>query len=438
MPLLDATHSPTLRSWVPSANCGSTDFPIQNLPFGRFRHPADSDWHIGVAIGDQVLDLAAAGERITWPSEVGPAMSILASGDLNAFMRMGDKAWRPTRRALSAALAEGSPHEHALAACLVPQAGLKLGVPCDIGDYTDFYIGIHHATNVGKIFRPDNPLLPNYKWLPIGYHGRSSSIVASCSAIRRPCGQAKSRGEAPTLGPTQRLDYEVELGFLIGPGNALGRRIDISRAESHLFGIVLFNDWSARDIQSWEYQPLGPFISKNFASTVSPWIVTMDALAPFRTPLRRAEGEPPTLDYLDDPTNRAEGAIGVRLEVWMETAQMRDLGQPAVQLSASDAAEAAYWTPAQLIAHHTVGGCNLNPGDLLGSGTLSGPGTQQAGSLLELSSGGTNPVVLTNGESRCFLQDGDRLMFRGRCERDGARGIGFGLCEGTVLPALPI
>ena len=437
MPELDSTHAPALRSWIPSANSASTDFPIQNLPYGRFRHPGDGDWHVGVAIGDQVLDLASAAERISWPSEVRAALSVLASGDMNAFMRMGNKAWLPTRRALSAALAEGSAHERALAGCLFPQAELRLGVPCEIGDYSDFYVGIHHAANVGRIFRPDNPLLPNYKWLPIGYHGRSSSIVASGSGVQRPYGQIKGPGEEPSLGPTQRLDYELELGFLIGPGNALGRRIDIAEAECHLFGVVLFNDWSARDVQSWEYQPLGPFTAKNFASTMSPWIVTMDALAPFRAPLCRSESEPPTLRYLDDAANRAVGALDVRLEVWLETAQMRDLGQRAHRLSTSRSAEAAYWTPAQLIAHHTVGGCNLNPGDLLGSGTLSGPGAQQAGSLLELSAGGTQPVILPSGERRSFLQDGDRVMLRGRCERDGARSIGFGLCEGTVLPALP-
>lgn len=434
MSTLDATHDPALQSWVASANAADTDFPIQNLPFGRFRRPGQA-WRIGVAIGDQVLDLKLAAEHTKWPSDVQALLAPLGAGDLNEFMARGAAARRTLRRALSQALAAGGP-EDALAPCLVPQAEVELGVPCRIGDYTDFYVGIHHATAVGKLFRPDNPLLPNYKWVPIGYHGRASSIVASGTPIRRPRGQTQTAGQAaPEVGPTQRLDLELELGFFIGPGNALGTSIPLPEAEDHLFGVCLFNDWSARDIQAWEYQPLGPFLAKNFASTVSPWLVTMEALAPFRRPFTRPAGDPQPLPYLDDAGQRERGALDVQLEVRLQTAAMREAGMPPVAISRSNAAQAAYWTAAQLVAHHTVNGCNLQPGDLLGSGTLSGPERAQAGSLLELTAGGKEPITLPNGERRTFLQDGDTLVLAGHCERPGARRIGFGLCAGTVMPA---
>ncbi|HJV70157.1 fumarylacetoacetase [Ideonella sp.] len=434
MSTLDATHDPALQSWVASANAADTDFPIQNLPFGRFRRPGQA-WRIGVAIGDQVLDLELAAEHTKWPSDVQALLALLATGELNGFMARGAAARRTLRRALSQALAAGGP-EDALAPCLVPQAEVELGVPCRIGDYTDFYVGIHHATAVGKLFRPDNPLLPNYKWVPIGYHGRASSIVASGTPIRRPRGQTQAAGQdAPEVGPTQRLDLELELGFFIGAGNALGTSIPLAEAEDHLFGVCLFNDWSARDIQAWEYQPLGPFLAKNFASTVSPWIVTMEALAPFRRPFTRPAGDPQPLPYLDDAGQRERGALDVQLEVRLQTAAMREAGMPPVAISNSNAAQAAYWTAAQLVAHHTVNGCNLQPGDLLGSGTLSGPERAQAGSLLELTAGGKEPFTLPNGERRAFLQDGDTLVLAGHCERPGARRIGFGLCAGTVVPA---
>ena len=432
---LDATHDPALRSWVASANEEASDFPIQNLPFGRFRRAGSGeDWRIGVAIGEQVLDLRAAREHAKWPAELATALAALASGDLNALMAMGSGPRRALRSALSLALAEGSVQQGALERCLVPRSAIDLAVPCAIGDYTDFYTGIHHATTVGRLFRPDHPLLPNYEWVPIGYHGRSSSIVASGAPVRRPLGQAKAADAArPTFGPSQRLDYEVELGFLIGPGNALGEPVRIDDAEEHLFGVTLFNDWSARDIQPWEYQPLGPFLSKNFASTISPWVVTMEALAPFRAPLQRPEGSAEPLPYLDSPATREAGAIAVRLEAWLQTAKMRAAGEAPVRLSQSRADEAAFWTPAQLVAHHTSGGCNLQPGDLFGSGTLSGPLPEQAGSLLELTKGGRQPIVLPNGETRSFLADGDTLVLRGVCERAGARRIGFGECAGTIV-----
>ncbi len=432
MTALDATHDPALRSWVESANAHDTDFPVQNLPFGRFRRPGGA-WTVGIAIGDQVLDLAAASRQQLWSAEVRDLLQPLAAGDLNAFMALGPAARRTLRAALSKALAVGGAQAE-LRPCLVAQSAVELGVPCRIGDYTDFYVGIHHATAVGKLFRPDNPLLPNYKWVPIGYHGRASSVVASGTPIRRPRGQIAG-AEGHVLGPTQRLDLELELGLVIGQGNALGEPIGIAQAEEHLFGVTLFNDWSARDIQAWEYQPLGPFLSKNFGSTISPWIVTMEALAPFRAPFVRPEGDPQPLPYLDDAANRAQGALDIQLEVRLQTAAMREAGLAPVTLSRSNAAQAAYWTPAQLVAHHTVNGCNLQPGDLLGSGTLSGPERLQSGSLLELSLGGKEPVTLPNGEQRSFLQDGDTLILAGHCVRAGARRIGFGLCAGTVLPA---
>jgi len=437
---IDATHDAALQSWVASANVAGTDFPIQNLPFGRFRRAgvAGDAWRIGVAIGDQILDLAAARDAVHWPADLQGALAVLAAGDLNAFMAMGAGVRRALRAALSAALAVGGQPQ--LAACLVPQAKAEMSVPCRIGDYTDFYVGIHHATAVGKLFRPDNPLLPNYKWVPIGYHGRASTVVPSGQPFRRPRGQlapavASSGAAQPTLAPCQRLDFELELGIFIGQGNTMGAPIPLDDAENHVFGITLFNDWSARDIQAWEYQPLGPFLSKSFASTLSPWIVTMEALAPFRRPFVRAEGEPAPLPYLDGAANRAAGAIDIGLDVLLQTQAMRDAGQPAQRISRSNFADAAYWTVAQLVAHHTVNGCALAAGDLFGSGTLSLPGEGQAGSLLELSNGGKQPITLANGEQRTFLQDGDSIRLAGRCEKPGFRSIGFGLCEAVVLPA---
>jgi fumarylacetoacetase len=329
---------------------------------------------------------------------------------------------------------EGSAQRAALETCLVPQSAIELTVPCTIGDYTDFYTGIHHATAVGRLFRPDHPLLPNYQWVPIGYHGRSSSIVASGTQVRRPLGQLRAAdAERPTFGPTQRLDYEVELGFLVGQANALGAPVPIGAAEDHLFGVTLFNDWSARDIQAWEYQPLGPFLSKNFASTISPWVVTMEALAPFRGAWSRPEGDPQPFPYLDSPAVRSEGALDIRLEVLLETAAMRARGAAPQRLSATSYRH-AYWTTEQLVAHHTVNGCALEPGDLLGTGTLSGPSPTEAGSLVELTGGGKNAIEV-GGEKRTFLEDGDRVIFRGWCEKEGAASIGFGEVFATVLPA---
>ena len=421
---IDETHSPELQSWVDSANGPQTDFPIQNLPFGRFRRAGDEAWRIGVAIGDRVLDLRAAG--------------LVEHDDMNRLMSVPLAGRRALRRALSDGLRSGSAREDAWRAALHAQSEVELGVPCRIGDYTDFYASIHHATTVGKQFRPDNPLLPNYKWVPIGYHGRASSIGVSGQSFRRPVGQTKAADAAvPTLGPTQRLDYELELAAFVALPNDLGEPVPIEAAEAHMFGIALFNDWSARDIQAWEYQPLGPFLSKNFASTLSPWIVTMEALAPFRSAYVRPAGDPKPLPYLDSPANREQGAIDLELEVWLQTARMRQAGEPGLRLMRSNFAD-AYWTVAQLVAHHTVNGCNLQSGDLLGSGTLSGPQAEQGGSLLELSQGGKVPLRLANGETRTFLEDGDAVILRGCCQRPGARRIGFGESRGMVLPARQI
>lgn len=418
--MMNATHDPALRSWVASANQAGCDFPIQNLPFARFRRSGSNEaFRIGVAIGDQVLDLKRTG--------------LIDTDDMNAVMAKASADRAALRAAISAGLAQGSASREVWSSALLPQDSADFTVPCRVGDYTDFYTSVHHATTVGKQFRPENPLLPNYNWVPIGYHGRASSIVVSGVPMRRPRGQTKPpEAESPTMGPSKRLDYELELGWFVGPGNPLGSAIDIGDAEQNLFGVTLLNDWSARDIQGWEYQPLGPFLSKNFGTTVSPWVVTLEALAPFRVPFERAAGDPQPLPYLDSPGNTAHGAFSIALEVFLQTAQMQRDGQAPVRLSSTDAARAAYWTPAQLIAHHTVNGCNLQPGDLLGSGTLSGPGSDEAGSLMELTDGGRNPLMLPNGERRAFLEDGDTLILRGYCEREGAVRIGLGQAVGTV------
>jgi fumarylacetoacetase len=434
---LDATHAKALRSWVESANADDTDFPVQNLPYGRFRRRKSEDrFRIGVAIGDQILDLKLASEQCPWGLGISELLAPLAAGDLNAFMALGRPAWRKLRAALSAALTEGSDQGPFLELCLVPQAQAEMALPCAIGDYTDFFTGIHHATAVGKLFRPDNPLLPNYQWVPIGYHGRASSIVVSGSAVRRPNGQTMLPEQTvPSFGPSRRLDYELELGVLVGRGNELGSPKTMAEAEQDWFGIVLLNDWSARDVQAWEYQPLGPFLAKSFASTISPWVVTQDALAPFRAPFARAAGAPDPLPYLDSPANRAQGQIDIALEVWLQTTAMREKGQAPQRLSQSNFLD-SYWTVAQMLTHHTVNGCNLQTGDLLGTGTLSGPAPEQGGSLLELSVGGKKPLTLLGGETRSFLQDGDRVTLRAACLRAGARRIGFGACEGTIAPAI--
>ena len=426
--IVNETHDPTLRSWVESAN-GHPDFPIQNLPFGVFRRRGtQEEFRIGVAIGDKVLDLAAARGTLAAHPAVGEPT-------LNALMALGPEAWSALRLALSRALRAGAPTSATLVRTLVDRSSVEHAVPARIGDYTDFYTSIHHATNIGKLFRPDNPLLPNYKWVPIGYHGRASTINVSGRDFHRPRGQVMPPGaQVPVFGASKRMDYELELGVYVGGGNEQGCPIPIAAAERHVFGISLLNDWSARDIQGWEYQPLGPFLSKSFATTVSPWIVTLEALAPFRAPLARAADDPPPLPYLDSAETRERGALDIRLEVLITTQRMEERGAPPHRLALTSYRH-AYWTVAQMVAHHTVNGCALVPGDLLGTGTLSGPTLEEAGALAELTQGGKNPVKLPDGETRTFLEDGDVVTFRGWCEAPGAARIGFGEVSARLLAA---
>ena len=434
--LLNETHDPALRSWVPSANLAGCDFPIQNLPLAVFRRAASNEaFRCGVAIGDQVLDLAALAHAGVFSGLAGAAAQAGAQDKLNALMALGPEAWSALRLALSRALRDGAPEQTQLQACLVPQSDVAFDVPSRIGDYTDFYTSVHHATNIGKQFRPDNPLLPNYKWVPIGYHGRASSIGVSGQSFARPKGQLKAPdAEVPVLAPSKRVDMELELGIFVGQGNASGDAVPMSSAEDHVFGMCLLNDWSARDIQGWEYQPLGPFLSKNFATTVSPWVVTLEALAPYRVPFVRPAQDPQPLPYLDSAANRTQGAFDIQLQVGLLTPKMRQAGLGDASICRTSYRH-AYWTVAQMVTHHTVNGCNLQPGDLLGSGTLSGPTLDQAGALIELTTGGKNPLPLPNGETRVFLEDGDSVVLRGWCEKPGAARIGFGACWGTVLPA---
>ena len=388
-----------------------------------------------MAIGDQIVDMAAAVQAGMFTGDALAPAQAAAESSLNHLMGLGPQRFSSLRKALSKALQTGASQEAALKACLVLQADAEYHLPARIGDYTDFYTSVYHATNIGKQFRPDNPLLPNYKWVPIGYHGRSSSIGVSGQAFKRPKGQVKPPdAEVPVLKASARLDIELEMGVLVGQANALGDAVPITEAESHIFGLVLLNDWSARDIQPWEYQPLGPFLAKNFASTISPWVVTMEALAPFRAPFSHPEGDPQPLPYLSSAANSAEGGLDIHLQALIETPAMRAAKVPPAAFTQTNYRH-AYWTAAQMLAHHTVNGCNLQPGDLLGTGTLSGPTLDSACALIELTTGGQNPVQLPGGETRTWLQDGDTVILRGWCEKPGAVRIGFGECVGTVLPA---
>jgi fumarylacetoacetase len=427
-PRLDETHDARLRSWVESANSPATDFPIQNLPLGVFRRHSGAP-AIGVAIGDQILDLRKTSERGLLTGLNDELRAAVKGSTLNALMALGHTHATALRRRVSRILSMDGDRE--AERLLTPMNEATLLVPATIGNYSDFYASIHHATNVGRLFRPDNPLLPNYRYVPIAYHGRSSSIVVSGTAIKRPWGQVKG-SEAPEYRPTARLDYEAEAGCFCGPGNALGTPIPIDAAESHMFGLCLVNDWSARDIQAWEYQPLGPFLGKSFGTTISPWVVTCDALAPFRsTAFTRAAGDPPPLGYLAAPANEAHGGFDVTVDVFLRTAGMRRSGTAEVRLSRSSLRD-LYWTIAQMVAHHTSNGCNLLPGDLIATGTLSGPARDAQGSLIEITQGGKVPLQLPNGESRTFLEDGDEIIMRAFCERAGFARIGFGECTGVI------
>ena len=434
--ILDSTHDPGLRSWVSSANLPGGDFPIQNLPLAVFRRSGGGEnFRCGVGIGDCVLDLGALDMFSPFEGLGAEALAACGEPSLGRLMALGREAWVALRRGLSECLREGSPGATELSNALIPQNGVEFTLPARVGNYTDFYTSIHHATAVGRLFRPDQPLLPNYKWVPIAYHGRASSVGISGQKVRRPHGQIMPLGaDRPLLAPSARLDYELEVGVLVGSGNPLGSPIPIARAEEHVFGLCLLNDWSARDVQAWEYQPLGPFLAKSFATTVSPWVVTLEALAPFRLPWSRPAQDPQPLPYLDCEQLRASGALDMHLEVALETAAMRAAGA-APQALARTNFRHSYWSIAQMVAHHSVNGCNLESGDLLGTGTQSGPAPEEAGSLLELTEGGKRPLHLQSGETRTFLEDGDRVILKGWCERLGCARIGFGEASGIVLAA---
>ena len=438
MTTLNHTHDAGARSWLASANAEGGDFPIQNLPFAVFRRAASNEPLRGcVAIGDQVIDLAALSATRLLDGLALDAARACAQPALNDFFALGPAAWRALRHALFALLKDDAVQLNAdtLCDCLVPQTNVTFALPARVGDYTDFYTSIDHALNVGRIFKPDDPITPNFQWIPIAYHGRVSTLGVSGQTFHRPMGQARALGaSAPTYGPCARLDYELELGIYIGCGNAAGEPIALADAEEHIFGICLLNDWSARDIQFWEMAPLGPFLAKNFATTVSPWIVTMEALAPYRLPWQRPSDHPQPLSYLETAANRAGGAIDIRLEVWLESDSARRNRSGPSRLSATSFKH-QYWSIAQMVAHHTVGGCSLNPGDLFGSGTISGPGDGEAGAIIELTRGGQSQLTLANGEKRSFLEDGDAVLLRGWCEKPGHVRIGFGESRGMVLPA---
>jgi fumarylacetoacetase len=442
-PVLDETHDSKVQSWVESANIAGSDVPIQNLPFGVFRRREEgSEAVVGIAIGDHILDVAGVrSENLLAEESVRLGANACASDSLNSLMTLGAGPRRALRRRLYAILSQDAPASDRQAASrhLVAQSDVDMLLPAIIGDYTDFYASIFHATNVGKLFRPDNPLLPNYKYIPIGYHGRASSLVPSGTPVRRPSGQTRDGdadpNKAPKFGPTKALDYELELGFFVSAGNTLGEAIPIGEAEEHIFGICLVNDWSARDIQAWEYQPLGPFLAKSFATSLSPWVVTMEALAPFRAAaFARGEGDPAPLRYLSGQSDQEQGGLDLRLDVSLLSVRMREAGIAPMVLGRSNFRD-MYWTMAQMLTHHASNGCNLRAGDLLASGTVSGADKTARGCLLELTSRGKDPVTLPTGEQRKFLEDGDEVILSGFCEREGFRRIGLGSCRGVIVPA---
>ena len=435
---INETHDPNLKSWVESANDPNTDFPIQNLPFCQFESDSAELWNAGVAIGDQVFGITSAFNRGLFKDTLAEmeARYALGTSCLSDLMDYGASA---LRERISELLRDDiEPSVRSLVAeCLVPVSKVEYELPVNqIGDYTDFYSSIYHATNVGSMFRPDQPLMPNYKYVPIGYHGRASSIVVSGTEIRRPHGQNRSDAEKPPVFiPAKSLDYEMELGFFVGKGNELGTSVPISEAEEHIFGVCLVNDWSARDIQAWEYQPLGPFLAKNFATTISPYVVTMEALAPFRTPaFERDADDPQPLEYLSDEQNQKLGGLDINLEVYIQTEKMRNENIEPFKISRSNTKD-LYWTIGQMLTHHASNGCNLQTGDLMATGTVSGKEKSERGCLLEMTWRGTEPLDLPSGEQRRFLEDGDEVIMKGYCEREGFRRIGLGECRGRILPA---
>ncbi len=442
---IDHTHDPDLKSWLESANDPGSDFPIQNLPFCVFKQGAGRAT-IGVGIGDQIFDLRAGADK----GLVGEGMvDLLSAETMNGLMAVSLEKRLALRHRLNTLFAADTPSDRAASeSCLVFQSDVELCLPCHIGDYTDFYASVFHATNVGCMFRPDNPLLPNYKHIPIGYHGRASSVVVSGTSVTRPVGQKApaEEGGLPTRSACAQLDYELEVGFFVGQGNRLGQTIPIQNAEDHLFGMCLLNDWSARDIQRWEYVPLGPFLAKSFATTISPWVVTLEALLPFRTTaFKRPAGDPVPLTYLANEFDAMHGGLDLKLEVLLSTQQMREQSIPPQHLSSGNFTN-MYWTMAQILTHHASNGCNLQPGDLMGSGTISGQTRDSRGSLLELTWDGDidhpvpgsqrTPIRLATGEERTFLGDGDEVIMRGYCENAAYRRIGFGECRGIILPAV--
>jgi fumarylacetoacetase len=430
---MNETHNPQLKSWIASANVPGNDFPIQNLPFGVFRKKVTGLHHVGVAIGDQIVDITAARFEEVFDGIAEEGAEACSDDTLNRFLALGKTHWSGLRKRLSVLLSDAT-EKTKVERCLVPMSDVEMQLPVAVGDYSDFYASIYHATNVGSMFRPDNPLLPNYKYVPIGYHGRASSIVVSGTNVYRPTGQTKADdAPAPTFGTCKQLDYELELGFFVGPGNALGKPVNIREAEQHIFGLCLVNDWSARDIQRWEYQPLGPFLSKSFCTTVSPWIVTLDALEPFRCPaFAREPGDPNPLPYLDSAPNIIHGGIDLTLGVFICSKQMRDARMEPMRVSRGNFRD-MYWTIAQMLTHHASNGCNMRPGDLLASGTVSGPTKESRGCLLERTWRGTEPIELPTGEKRNFLEDGDEVIIRGFCDATRARRIGFGECRGIIV-----
>ena len=421
-----------MKSWIESANSPHTDFPVENLPYGVFER--DGVAGIGVAIGEQILDLRACSEAGLLDALSTETVLACASDSLNALMALGPGHWSPLRRRLTQLLEAGSPDTRRAGPLLVPLNSAVMRVPAVIGDYTDFFASLYHAVNAGRLFLGDDPLWPNYKHIPLGYHGRASSIVIGGTPIRRPAGQTKDTGSGtPRFGLSRALDYEMEVGVFVGPGNAQGEPVPIRQAKSHIFGLCLLNDWSARDIQAWESQPLGPFLSKSFATSISPWVVPMEALEPFRVPaFQRAEGDPAPLPYLNSPDDQTHGGIDLTVEVYLASRKMREAGAGPMRLSRGTFRD-QYWTVAQLVAHHTSNGCNLRPGDLFGSGTVSGPADHSRGCLLEMTRRGAEPVRLPTGEERSFLEDGDEIILRGYCEREGAVRIGLGECSGTIF-----
>ena len=436
MAKLNATHDPARRSWVDSANRADSDFPIQNLPFGIFRHGGEARG--GVAIGDRILDLKAASAAGLFSGVAAEAATAAAGPHLNPLMALGADHASALRARLSDLLRTDGPErarvEGIADKLLVQMASAALELPAQIGDFTDYLTSIYHTDRMGRISRPDDPLPPAFKYLPIAYHSRASSVRISGEAVRRPNVQARN-AEGVRFGASQALDFELELGAFVGPGNALGSPIPLSAAPRQLFGYCLLNDWSARDQQRWESTPLGPFLSKSLSTTISPWVVTEEALAPFRAPaFPREAGDPAPLAYLNDPTDQAEGGIDLAMEAYILSPRLREAGRPPVRVTATNA-RFTYWTMGQMLIHHACNGCNMRPGDLLGSGTVSGPTNESRACMAELNDRGTTPIDLGDGETRRFLADGDEVIFRARAQRQGFVAIGFGECRGRIDPA---